>query len=441
MGRFRPRAQAAGGRHKSRRGTGSGAVQVSSRGQDSPKLLELAPTPSPPSSGFPSRLSRRLVCGFVIVCAWVWQTGRPAVGCPFCGVVGQSLAQRRDAADAVAVGEAMATATTDAEGFLAQPFRIDQWLGRRPAAAVSVGSVVPAEVPGPLAGTAMLFGTAADGARAPERLRWSALAADETLLGHVVAAPAFTAPAADRLRWFATRLEHPDSAIAADAFTEFALADYSAVRAAADAVDAKRLRDWLREPGVDPRRRGLYALLLGIHASRAAAGAEREANLSALRGFIDAPADDFRMGFDGGLAGFLVAEGERGLEALRQRGLFGPRGRPLDQRHLLAALRFAAESLGESIPRQQVAAATAALLASPAVAADAAIDLARYRHWDAWQDVAALWDSIGRDDPIVRRAVAGYLAACPLPEAARRLDDLRRRDPQLLKAALDAAGR
>jgi hypothetical protein len=367
---------------------------------------------------------------------------RPAVGCPFCGVVGQSLAQRRDAAAAVAVGEATAAAS-DAEGFLAQPFRIDQWLGARPAggAGVDVGTAVTAEVAGPIDGTAVLFGTTTGDASAPERLRWAALAADEALMGHVVAAPMFTAPAADRLRWFAARLEHADRAIAADAFTEFALADYAAVREAADAVDAQRLRGWLREPGVDPRRRGLYALLLGILAARTTDSAEREANLSALRGFIDAPADDFRTGFDGGLAGLLVAEGERGLEALRHRGLFGPSGRPIDQRHLLAALRFAAESLGDSIPRNRTAAATAALLASPAVAADAAIDLARYRHWDAWQDVAALWDSIGRDDPLVRRAVAGYLAACPLPEASWRLDDLRRRDPQLVDAALEAARR
>lgn len=382
-----------------------------------------------------------LLVSTLLVSTWAW--GRPAVSCPFCGVVGQSLAQRRDAAAAVAVGEASATAATDAEGFLTQPFRIDQWLGPRPAPGtdVGIGSVVPAEVVGPIAGTAVLFGARVGDTPPPERLRWSALVADEALLGHVVAAPAFTAPAADRLRWFARRLEHPDPAIAADAFTEFALADYSAVRAAADAVDSQRLRGWLSEPGIDPRRRGLYALLLGILAGRATGPAEREANLTALRGFIDAPADDFRMGFDGGLAGLLVAEGAPGLEALRQRGLFDAGSRALDQRHLLAALRFAAESLGDSIPRERVAAATAALLASPAVAADAAIDLARYRHWAAWQEVAALWDSTGRDDPLVRRAVAGYLAACPLPEAAHRLADLRQKDPQRVDAALEAAGR
>lgn len=384
---------------------------------------------------------RRRPTAILLVFAVVWV--RPVAACPFCGVVGQSLTQRRDAADAVAVGEAAAVAAEDDDGFLIQPFRIDQRLGPRQAAGVGVdiGGSVTAEVAGPITGTAVLFGTRRGAAEPTERLRWSALAADEALLGHVVAAPAVKAPAADRLRWFAGRLEHPDPAIAADAFTEFALADFAAVRAAADAVDSQRLRGWLTEPAIDPRRRGLYALLLGIRAARATETAEREANLSALRDFIDAPADDFRMGFDGGLAGLLVAEGERGLDSLRQRGLFGPGSRALDQRHLLAALRFAAESLGDALPRERVATATALLLASPAVAADAAIDLARYRYWDTWQEVAALWDSLGRDDPLVRRAVVGYLAACPVPQAARRLDELRRRDPQRVEAALQAAGR
>ena len=53
--------------------------------------------------------------------------------------------------------------------------------------------------------------------------------------------------------------------------------------------------------------------------------------------------------------------------------------------------------------------------------------------------MAGLWDSLGRDDPLVRRAVAGYLAACPLPEARRLLDDIRTRDPDRLTAALEAA--
>jgi hypothetical protein len=160
---------------------------------------------------------------------------------------------------------------------------------------------------------------------------------------------------------------------------------------------------------------------------------------AAQRRAIAAPGDDFRAGFDGLLAGLLVAEGEQGLDFLRGRGLMDPTARALDQRHLLAALRFAWESLADTIPRPRIVAATAALLASPAVAADATIDLARYAAWEAVDDVARLWDAHGNDDPLIRRAVAGYLAACPLPSAKQHLERIRGRDPVLLQQALDAA--
>jgi hypothetical protein len=176
-------------------------------------------------------------------------------------------------------------------------------------------------------------------------------------------------------------------------------------------------------------------------ASPEAEGPRHDPAGEALDAAIDAPADDFRAGFDGLLGGLLVAEGTAGLDALERRGLFAPTARPLDQRHLLAALRFAWESLGDTIPRDRVAEATARLLTSPAVAADAAVDLASYGAWANVDDVARLWETLGRDDPLVRRAVAGYLAACPLPVARAHLERLRAADPVLLNAALEAAGK
>ena len=134
-----------------------------------------------------------------------------------------------------------------------------------------------------------------------------------------------------------------------------------------------------------------------------------------------------------------MAEGQAGLEYLEGLGIAGPAGRPGDQRHLLAALRFAWEFLADNIPRERVNAATARLLAAPAVAADAVIDLARQQAWGVADDVAKLWESLGDDDPLVRRAVAGYLAACPRPEAGKLLERIRGRDPDRLKAALEAA--
>ena len=354
-----------------------------------------------------------------------------AVGCPFCNVVGESLAMRRDAADIVAVGEAREGVKPGPDGFPCQFFTLGQTLrGTLPPESREV----TATVPGPMEGTAIVFGVTANGG-----LRWSAIAANEAVLGYAAAAPATSLPTAERLRWFAPRLEHPDPAIASDAFTEFGLAPFEAVREAADALDPARLAAWVGEPGIDARRRGFYGLAVGIVAAQTPDAHVRHNLLAALRAAIAAPADDFRAGFDGLLGGLLVAEGSPSLDEFERLGLFAPTARPVDQRHLLAALRFAWESLEEAVPRERVAAATARLLDSPVVAADAAIDLARYGMWDAIETVAGLWETLGRDDPLVRRAVAGYLNACPLAAARMHLDRLRAADPERLAAALAAA--
>lgn len=348
--------------------------------------------------------------------------------CPFCGVVGESLATRRDAADVVAIGTAQGAAAPGPDGFPAQKFTVEQVLrGEAPTDA-------RARVDGSVIGTALLFGTSAK-----NETRWVAIAANEAVLGYAVAAPATSLPAGERLRWFAGRLEHPEPAIAIDAFTEFGLAPFEAVRAAADAFDPVSLAAWVAEPGIDARRRGFYGLAAGIVAADGNAATTRGGLRAALHAAIATPADDFRAGYDGLLAGLLVAEGAAALDAFVKTGLFDRSARPVDQRHLLAALRFAWESLGDEIPRERVAEATARLLASPAVAADAAIDCARYGFWAAVDDVAGLWETLGRDDPLVRRAVAGYLAACPLPAASAHLERLRATDPARLDAALEAA--
>lgn len=368
----------------------------------------------------PASVVRPLVVAAALV---IWPAA--AAACPFCGVVGRSLADRRDAAEVTAVGAAAGPAVPT-DGRVEQSFA----LGQAIRGVVGRDAVVTARVAGAVAGTAILFGV--DGT-------WEALAADEPLIAHVAAAPPVTDPPVRRLAWFAPRLEHADTAIAADAFTEFGLAPFSAVRDVAGSFDAEKLRRWIDEPAIDQRRRGFYGLALGMVAAGEKDRAVRAGHVAALRRAIEAPASDLRAGFDGLLAGLVVAEGTAGLAYLESCGLLDAATRAGDARHVLAVLRFAWESLAGTVPRPRVAAATARLLANPAVAADAAVDLARYGDWSAVDAVAGLWETLGRDDPLVRRAVAGYLAACPLPRARTHLERLRAADPGRLGVALEAA--
>jgi hypothetical protein len=363
-------------------------------------------------------------CGVLVIAAGAGLTAGLASACPFCGVVSPSLAERRDAARTVAIGEPAGSANR-ADDAVVQPFHVRRSL----RGVVDAGVVVQARVTGPVEGTALLLEAAS--------ARWEALAADETLLAHVAGAPSTSDPPAGRLTWFAARLEHPDRRIAEDAFAEFGRAPFAALREAAGALDAAKLRAWIAEPGIDERRRGLYGLALGVVAARDAA--EHATCSAALRAALEASADDFRAGFDGILAGLLVADGPRGLAAIEDRGLFAANARSGDVRHLLAALRFAWEELADTLPREATAAATARLLANPAVAADATIDLARYAAWQPVIDVAALWGTQGREDPLVRRAVAGYLSACPLDEARVAAARIAAADPDAWQAALQSA--
>jgi hypothetical protein len=260
------------------------------------------------------------------------------------------------------------------------------------------------------------------------------VAADETLLGHVVTAPAITEPVGERLAWFAARLEHPEPAIADDAFAEFAMAPFPAVREAAAALAARPLEGWVADPATDQRRRGFYGLALGIVVAEGSSGGTRLSS-APLRTALETAGGDFRAGADGLMAGILVAEGVEGLDWLVDRA--SPE-RPVDQRQLLAALRFAREYLTGTIPPGRISAVTAELAQSPAVAALAIIDLARAEAWEEVDAVAAWWDAAA-DDPLIRRAVAGYLVACPSAAARDHLERIGREDPAELSAARAAA--
>lgn len=362
-----------------------------------------------------------------------------AVACPFCGPVAEPLASRRARSTTVAVAETLGPAVAAVDGRRQQPLRILSTV----TASAAGSQLIPADPSQPpvqaavtddFTGTALLFQSRAGD--------WQALAADELLIGYCLSAP----PPADqptqeavRLRWFARWLEHTNAAIAADAYAEFAVAPFTAVRDAADAFAADRLADWVADPTIDQQRRGFYGLAAGLVARRQTGPAAARCREAVITAVSASPTSDFRAGYDGLLAGLFVALGSDALPVIESLGLLEPDASPVDQRHLLQALRFCWEEPAETLPQAAVVTATRRLLASANLAREAVIDLARYRAWDACSDVAALWNTGDEADALLRTAVVGFLLACPTPAAKQTLERLRKQDAAAVEAAVKAA--
>ena len=81
----------------------------------------------------------------------------PCSACPFCGVVGESLSQRRDRAAVLAIGESAAPAGRDRTGLPIQAMTVLYVLR---GDAESPAETVVARVPGPIGGTALIFADA-----------------------------------------------------------------------------------------------------------------------------------------------------------------------------------------------------------------------------------------------------------------------------------------
>jgi hypothetical protein len=261
---------------------------------------------------------------------------------------------------------------------------------------------------------------------------WNVRPVDETSYAYYYRTPTLRLGTSERLRYFARYLEHRDPQIAADAFAEFARADYDQVAAVAAALDMAQVRRWLADPDVLPRRKGFYGLTLGL----AERQADRAANAKLLKERILADEGDFRTGFDGLLAGYLLLEGEAALDLIDERLLKASEAdpRPGDTRHAMTALRFYQE-YGDDIPTERLAQSLRLLLARSDFAAAAIVDLARWQDWQSMDGVVACLDATDADEPATTRAVVGYLIACPTPAAAGELERLRKEHPDRTAAA------
>jgi hypothetical protein len=353
-------------------------------------------------------------------------TAQPLVvrACPFCLAIEPTLAQRRESAAAVAVGEAAAAR----EGAKSQSFQLHTVL-RGPA---DLNKSKPIDVASSRlkAGSFAILFAEGDEPQGRDRWEWTAAMANEALLGYFAAAPDLRAPPAKRLAYFVPYLEHAEADIARDAYLEFAHAPYEDVVQVADRFDFAKVRRWLESANVHGERKGFYGLVLGL----AKSDKDRAANEKLLLERLTRDEAEFRSGFDGMIAGYLLLTGEKGLKFVEQRFFADGKARHGDVRHATSALRFYYE-YGSKKLRDEVAGTMARLIDRPEFAAAAVTDLARWEYWQVLEQVAGLFERKQFSDGPTRRAVVGYLKACPKAEAAEALAQMRLRNPEEVAAA------
>ena len=297
------------------------------------------------------------------------------------------------------------------------------------------------------------------------KVEWgSPLPVTETSYEYIVQAPSPEAAANKRLVYFMKFLEYPDRQIADDAYAEFANAPYKDIAAISKLVPRAKVARWISDARTPPTRMGLYGLLLGL------SGNQTDASLMEKK--ISTPSEEFRLGIDGVMSGYLLLVGEKGLPLIEQlklknqflvdangKVLTDKKGRkklvPFSETYAaMQALRFMWSYADGRIAKPRLRQSMRILLDRPELADLVIADLARWKDWSIQNRLMTMYDDKAFNVPAIKRAVVRYMLVCskdlpkgknkkktagPNPKhvdaALKHLAVLRKRDP---KTVMDA---
>ena len=270
----------------------------------------------------------------------------------------------------------------------------------------------------------MLFGTK------DKEIDWSSpLEVTETTYQYIVQAPSPESPTTKRLEYFLKFLEYSDQLVSNDAYGEFANAPYEDIVKVKGKMDREKIRKWIANSETSPTRMGLYGLLLGL------CGNEKDALL--MRGKIEEETQDFRLGIDGLISGYLLLTGEKGLESIDKSKLSNKKAPFSETYAAMQALRFMWTYGNGRISKERLRQSMRELLDRPELADLVIADLARWEDWSLQDRLMKLYDEEDYSIPSVKRAIVRYLLTAakvqpPKIEVAKKDDsatDAVKNDP------------
>ncbi|MCH7685583.1 MAG: hypothetical protein IH899_02695 [Planctomycetes bacterium] len=251
-------------------------------------------------------------------------------------------------------------------------------------------------------------------------IEWgSPLEVTETSFNYIAQAPSPEDSTQKRLAYYLKFLEFPDQLVSNDAYAEFANAPYKDITSLADVMPRNKIRKWITNPDTPATRLGLYGLFLGL------CGEPEDADL--MKKKITEPTDDFRLGIDGVMFGYLLLTGKEGLDLVDRLKLKSPyvldeNGKPvLDKDGKKKPLPFsetysAMQALrsmwtyGEGrIDKERLRQSMRILLDRPELADLVIANLSRWEDWSVQDKLMDLYGAKEYNIPSIKRAIIRYM--------------------------------
>ena len=377
---------------------------------------------------------RTLVVASALLLAATFTPLSAASACPFCGVAQMTLTEQLAAADSAVLVQ-WAGGEKDTETKPGNTTYQIQQIVKGPKTLAKDQKIVLDRFRSGKAGDLfVLLGTNLGEGKG---LEWgSPLEVSETSFNYMSQAPSPEAPAGKRLAYFLKFLEYPDPIISNDAFGEFANAQYKDVEQLASQMPKDKIRKWIASPDTPATRLGLYGMMIGLCGD--------ESDAKQLEERILVQTDEFRLGIDGLMGGYLLILKDKGLDVLDKEKLANKKVPFSETFAAMQALRFMWTYGAGKISPDRLRQSMRILLDRPEMADLVIADLARWKDWSIQDKLMAMYGEGDYNIPSIKRAIIRYTLASTKDIAAgggasqpahvthglKLIEELRKKDPK-----------